>query len=84
MFGHWAKSIAKNKEVRGEDFRVLLYLLSELDGYTVNISQSKIAEDLDIKYQNVNRAINRLCKLKIIRKIYEAGQLVGYRILESE
>ncbi len=78
------RKVALNKNLRGEDYRVLLFLLSNADGTTVEISQAEIARSLEYKQPRVSRALKRLDEFKIIKKIFIAGKLVGYRFLIEE
>ena len=84
MLKDWMRKIATHKHLRGEDYRVLLFLLSNADGSTVEISQAEIAQSLEFKQSRVSRAIKRLTELKIISKKFIAGKLVGYRFLIEE
>ncbi len=43
------RKVALNKNLRGEDYRVLLFLLSNADGTTVEISQAYLARSLEYK-----------------------------------
>ena len=81
MLRNWLVKTACEKELRGEDYRVLLILLAKADTQSVEIAQSEIAETLEIKRSRVSRAIRRLVNLKIIEKKLIAGKLVGYRFL---
>lgn len=84
MLKDWMRKIATHKHLRGEDYRVLLFLLSNADGSTVEISQIEIAQSLEFKQSRVSRAIKRLTELKIISKKFIAGKLVGYHFLIEE
>ncbi|MGK7937100.1 MAG: MarR family transcriptional regulator [Xenococcaceae cyanobacterium] len=84
MLKNWLRKIALDKNLRGEDYRVLLFLLSKADGETVEISQAEIASFLEYKQPRVSRALKRLDEFKIIKKIFIAGKLVGYRFLIEE
>ncbi|MDJ0634781.1 MAG: helix-turn-helix domain-containing protein [Xenococcaceae cyanobacterium MO_188.B29] len=84
MLKDWMRKVALNKNLRGEDYRVLLFLLSNADGTTVEISQAEIARSLEYKQPRVSRALKRLDEFKIIKKIFIAGKLVGYRFLIEE
>ena len=81
MLQEWIRKIALDESLRGEDYRVLLFLLSKADGHTVEISQAEIARAFKFKPSRVSRAIKRLTELKIISKKLIAGKLVGYRFL---
>ena len=84
MLKDWIRKVALNKNLRGEDYRVLLFLLSNADEFTVEISQAEIARSLEYKQPRVSRALRRLDEFKIIKKIFIAGKLVGYRFLIEE
>ena len=84
MFRDWFRKIAKDKSLRGEDYRVLLILLASAESSSVEIAQTEIAESLEIKRTRVSRAIKRLTSLGIISKKFIAGKLVGYRFLIEE
>ena len=49
MFTDWLETIASSKQLSGEDFRVLLTLLANAEGFTVEIPQTEIAQKLDCK-----------------------------------
>ena len=53
-------AIALNKELKWTDLRVLLFLLANVKGSFVEISQSSVAQKLDIKASNVSRSIRKL------------------------
>ena len=84
MLKDWIRKAAQHKSLRGEDYRVLLLLLSNADGETVEISQAEISRSLEYKQPRVSRALSRLDEFKIIKKIFIAGKLVGYRFLIEE
>ncbi len=84
MLKDWIRKAAQHKNLRGEDYRVLLFLLSNADEFTVEISQAYLARSLEYKQPRVSRALSRLDEFKIIKKIFIAGKLVGYRFLIEE
>ena len=84
MLKNWIRKIALDKSLRGEDSRVLLLLLSEAEGTTVEISQAEIAQNLKYQQPRVCRALKNLTTNKIIAKKWVGGKLVGYRFLISE
>ncbi len=47
-------------------------------------SRYEIARSLEYKQPRVSRALKRLDEFKIIKKIFIAGKLVGYRFLIEE
>ncbi len=77
----WLTAIASNKNLRGEDYKVMLLLLANVDYIITEISQAEIAQKLDMKLPNVCRAIKRLEKEKIIEKRQIGGKLCGYKFL---
>ena len=79
MIKNWLQSIACSKNLRGEDYKVLLILLAKADSQSVEISQTEIADLLKIKRSRVSRAITRLVSNGAIEKKLVAGKLVGYR-----
>lgn len=81
MLRNWLQRIAAQKDLRGEDYRVLLILLARADSQEVQVSQSEIAKTLSVKRSQVSRAIARLNSLGLIDKKIIAGKLVGYRFL---
>ena len=84
MLKDWIKKAATHKNLRGEDYRVLLLLLSEADGHTVDISQAEIAQKLKYQQPRVCRALKNLTTNNIIAKKWVGGKLVGYHFLISE
>ena len=81
MIKNWLQRIACEKNLRGEDYKVLLILLAKADSQSVEISQTEIADLLKIKRSRVSRAIARLTSNGAIEKKLVAGKLVGYRFL---
>ena len=80
----WLEAIALNKELKWTDLRVLLFLLANVKGSSVEILQSSVAQKLDIKPSNVSRSIRKLEEQGIIKKRLVAGKLIGYRFLIEE
>lgn len=81
---NWLEAIALNKELKWTDLRVLLFLLANVKGSSVEILQSSVAQKLDIKASNVSRSIRKLEEQGIIEKRLVAGKLIGYRFLIEE
>ena len=79
MIKNWLQRIACSKNLRVEDYKVLLILLAKADSQSVEISQTEIADLLKIKRSRVSRAIARLTSNGAIDKKLVAGKLVGYR-----
>ena len=79
MFQQAAKEIAKDKDLIGEDLRVLHLLYGYLDikNY-ISISQIDIANELNMQKQNVNRSINALLKKGIVLKGPRVGKSWTY------
>ncbi len=84
MYKDWLESIASNKDLKWVDLRVFLTLLANIQGATAEISQTEIAQTIDVDSSNVSRSIRKLIENGIIRKKSVAGKLIGYRFLISE
>ena len=69
------------QKLTGEQYSVLFYLFNKLnfDNY-LRISQKYISETLDMKQQNVSRAIRALNKLHVIVEGPRAGLNKTYRL----
>jgi len=74
------EEIGKDKELSGTDFRVLFILMAHSNDGTAEITQTKIADILLIKREQVTRAIRKLCDKGIITKEVRAGKIVGYQL----
>ena len=73
--------LATDKELTGENYRVLLLLLSRLDFENwIQIAQSEIAEKLDMRKQNVSRAISLLESKKILLRGPKVGRSYAFRL----
>ena len=73
--------LATDKDLTGENYRVLLLLLSRLDFENwIQVTQSEITEKLQMKKQNVSRAISLLEKKKIILKGAKIGRSYAFRL----
>ena len=73
--------LATDKELTGENYRVLLLLLSRLDFENwIQITQSEIAEKLDMKKQNVSRAISTLDSKGILLRGPKVGRSYSFRL----
>lgn len=73
--------IAKDKSLTGETKSVLMYLLGKLDFENfILMTQAEIAKELDLKKQNVSRAIRTLVERGIILEGPKVGRSRGYRI----
>ncbi len=68
-------SLAADREITGEAWRVLAYLLGRMDFENwLRLPQTEIARALDMPKQHVNRAIGRLVEKGIIEK---SGTTIG-------
>ncbi len=73
--------LARDPDISGEDYRVLMIYLANLDFENfLQISQSYIATDLGMKKQNVSRATNRLIEKGILIKGLKVGRHQTYRL----
>ena len=73
--------IAKDKTLTGETKSVLMYLLGKLDFENfILMTQAEIAKELDLKKQNVSRAIRTLVERGIILEGPKVSRSRGYRI----
>lgn len=73
--------LATDKDLTGENYRVLLLLLSRLDFENwIQITQSEIVEKLDMKKQNVSRAILLLEEKGIILRGPKVGRSYAFRL----
>ena len=84
MFTDWLETVASSKQLSGEDFRVLLTLLANAEGFTVEIPQTEIAQKLDLQATHVSRSIKNLCLNGFIKKKKIGGKLVGYHFVVAE
>ena len=73
--------LATDKELTGENYRVLLILLSRLDFENwIQVTQSEITEKLQMKKQNVSRAILLLEEKGIILRGAKIGRSYAFRL----
>jgi DNA-binding transcriptional ArsR family regulator len=73
--------LATDKDLTGENYRVLLLLLSRLDFENwIQITQSEIVEKLDMKKQNVSRAILLLEEKGILLRGPKVGRSYAFRL----
>ena len=73
--------LATDKDLTGENYRVLLLLLSCLDFENwIQITQNEIGEKLDMKKQNVSRAILLLEEKGIILRGPKIGRSYAFRL----
>ena len=75
------KLLAIDKDLKGETYRVLLLLVSQLDFENwIQITQKEIAETLEIKKQNVSKAILLLEEKEIIFRGPKVGRAYAFRL----
>jgi hypothetical protein len=75
------KAILRDKEITREPKDVLLYLCSELNyDNEILISQTEIAEFLNMKRANVSRAIKLLCDKGILLRGHKFQRSWSYRL----
>ncbi len=75
------KLLATDKDLKGETYRVLLLLISQLDFENwIQITQKQIAETLGIKKQNVSKAILLLEEKEIILRGPKIGRAYAFRL----
>ena len=75
------KLLATDKDLKGETYRVLLILLSQLDFENwIQITQKEIAEILEMKKSQVSRAINILEDKEIILRGPKIGRAYAFRL----
>ena len=73
--------LAMDKELTGENYRVLLLLLSRLDFENwIQVTQSEITQKLQMKKQNVSRAISLLEQKGIILRGPKVGRSNAFRL----
>jgi predicted transcriptional regulator len=80
----WLEAIAANKDLRGEDLRVLLLLMANATNSRVEISQNEMARRLCVPRTCVTRAINRLFNKGIITKNQFNRNPIVYRFSSEE
>ena len=84
MYRNWLETVASNKDLSGEDFRVLLTLLANAEGFSVEMPQTEIAQKLDLQTTHVSRSIKNLCSNGFIEKKKIGGKLVGYHFVVAK
>lgn len=77
-YREWLEAIAANKDLRGEDFRVLLLLMANASYNRILISQSEIASKLQVSKSCVSRALNRLFTRGVITKSQFNTNTINY------
>ena len=75
------EEIAKDPEMTGETYRVLMYLYSKLDFENfIQQSQKEIGEGLGIKKENISRAMKVLTGKQIVLEGPKVGRSKCYRL----
>ena len=75
------QGLAKDKDLTLEHHRVLHFLFGCLDfDNFIQISQTDIASELDMKKQNISRTINLLVEKKIILRGPKIGRSSSFRL----
>ena len=75
------EQLAKDCELTGEHYRVLLYLMSRLDFQNyIQVPQNDIAEALGMRKQNVSRAVKLLEQKNIILRGSKVGRSNTFRL----
>ena len=75
------KLLATDKDLKGETYRVLLLLLSQLDFENwIQITQKEISETLEMKKSQVSRAISVLEEKEIILRGPKIGRTYAFRL----
>lgn len=75
------EEIAKDDELKGESFRVLMYMFSKLDFENyIQLTQKDIAEALGMNKQHVSRAIRLLSSKKVVLEGPKVGRSKCYRL----
>jgi predicted transcriptional regulator len=75
------KLLATDRDLKGETLRVLLLLLSQLDFENwIQITQKEIADTLEIKKQNVSKAVLLLEEKGIILRGPKIGRAYAFRL----
>ena len=73
--------IAKDKEIKGETYRVLMILLAKLDFENwIRIPQTEIAKELEMNKQNVSKSIKLLETKEIILRGPKLGHSYAFRL----
>lgn len=81
MFQETLIEIAKDREITGEIYRVLFYLLGKLDFENyIHFTQGDAAAALGLQKTNVSRAVKTLCDKGILLKGPKVGRSSTYRL----
>lgn len=74
--------VVKQSELKKNDIRVCLHLLTHLDSITFkDVSKKNIAYDLELSKKEVEKSINRLDMFGIIERGSSGSVDNGYRLL---
>ena len=75
------KHVAKDKDIKGETYRVLFFICGILDFENwIQITQKEIAEELEMKKSNVSKAISLLESKGIIFRGPRIGKSYAFRL----
>lgn len=81
FFQKGSVELAKDKDISWETYRVFHMLLGQLDFENyILIPQSEIVKELDMKKQNVSRAIKKLVEKGILIKGEKLGKTYSYKL----
>ncbi len=81
FFQNAAEKLSEDKTITGETYRVFMKLLSIMDYENyILIPQAEIAEKLDMKRQQVHRAIKQLLDKEIIVRGEKLGKTYSYKL----
>ncbi len=84
MLKDWLNALAHNRNLTGEDFRVMLFLMANVNYTVAEISQAEIARELELKPQNVSRAVKKLEANKVLVRAKKAGRVYAFRFIGFE
>lgn len=75
------QTIAESDDLRGQDYRIMFFLMSILDWNNMLIvSQRKVAKHLGISPVNVSQSIKKLVNLEILEKGKMVGRSYTYKL----
>ena len=74
--------LALDKEVKGQDYRVLMYLLAQ--GGSLEATLSAIGQELSLDPNNLNKSLIRLEKVGVIARIRKnSRRLLTYQVTDE-
>ena len=74
--------VVRNPDLNRKDLRVLLHLMTHLDGMNFKaISKKNIAYDLNISKDDVTKSLENLMDLEVLQSGSSASVEKGYRLL---